>query len=126
QHLGIVPSGNAVSRRACGSLSPGRDLRRGLHVPTVGRILTGDTCRIDQDGIQTLPSDYPTTHSDAEWRRLLSTEAYAVLRRHATERPGTSALLQEKRPGQYHCAGCNRPLFDGATKFESGSGWPSF
>ena len=73
-----------------------------------------------------MPSDDPRTLSDAEWRRRLSTEAYAVLRRHATERPGTSPLLEEKRAGRYLCAGCARPLFDAATKYESGSGWPSF
>jgi peptide-methionine (R)-S-oxide reductase len=49
-----------------------------------------------------------------------------VLRRHATEAPGTSPLLHEKRPGTYRCAGCGKPLFDAGTKYESGSGWPSF
>lgn len=49
-----------------------------------------------------------------------------VLRHHATEPPGSSPLLNEKRPGEYRCAGCGRPLFDAATKYESGSGWPSF
>ncbi len=56
----------------------------------------------------------------------LSDEARHVLWAHGTERPGTSALLAEKRPGTYACAHCGRPLFDAATKFDSGTGWPSF
>ncbi len=64
--------------------------------------------------------------TDAEWRQRLSPEAYKVLRGHGTERAGTSPLNLEKRPGVFHCAGCDLPLFDAATKFESGTGWPSF
>jgi len=58
--------------------------------------------------------------------RTLTPEQERVLRQHATERPGSSPLLDEKREGQYQCAGCGRPLFESATKYESGSGWPSF
>jgi peptide-methionine (R)-S-oxide reductase len=64
--------------------------------------------------------------SDADWKRDLTAEQYRVLRRHGTERAGTSALNAEKREGVYHCAGCGAELFDSATKYESGSGWPSF
>jgi peptide-methionine (R)-S-oxide reductase len=64
--------------------------------------------------------------SDAEWRRRLSPEAYAVLRRQATERPFSSPLVAEKRAGIYMCAGCRLPLFSSAAKYESGTGWPSF
>jgi peptide-methionine (R)-S-oxide reductase len=64
--------------------------------------------------------------SDDEWRRALTREQYAVLRGHETERPGTSPLDKEKRPGTYVCAGCSSPLFSSSTKFESGTGWPSF
>ena len=64
--------------------------------------------------------------TDEAWRERLSPERYAILRRHKTERAGTSALNHEKRPGRFLCAGCGHPLFDTATKFESGSGWPSF
>ena len=64
--------------------------------------------------------------SDAEWRKRLTPEAYNVLRRHSTERPGSSPLNHEKRKGTFACAGCDLPLFDSATKFESGTGWPSF
>ena len=68
----------------------------------------------------------PVAKSDEEWRKELTPEQYRVLRQHGTERAGTSALNQEKRRGVYFCAGCGAPLFDSATKYESGSGWPSF
>ena len=63
-------------------------------------------------------------HSD--WRTLLSPEAYGVLFEEATERPFTSALNQEKRAGTFVCAACFLPLFHSASKFDSGTGWPSF
>lgn len=61
-----------------------------------------------------------------EWRSLLPAEAYAVLFEEATERPGSSPLNQEKRPGTFVCAACYLPLFESAAKFDSGTGWPSF
>jgi peptide-methionine (R)-S-oxide reductase len=64
--------------------------------------------------------------SDEEWHKRLTPQQYAVLRNEATERAGTSPLNKEKRPGQFLCAGCDLPLFDASTKFESGTGWPSF
>jgi peptide-methionine (R)-S-oxide reductase len=64
--------------------------------------------------------------SDAEWRKRLNSAQYDVLRKHGTERPGTSALNNEKRKGTFQCAGCDLPLFSSDTKFESGTGWPSF
>ena len=64
--------------------------------------------------------------SDAEWRKRLTPAQYNVLRNHGTERPGSSALLREHRKGNFVCAGCALPLFPSATKFESGTGWPSF
>lgn len=64
--------------------------------------------------------------TDEEWRQRLSPEQYTVLRKHGTERPGTSPLNDEKRPGVFLCAGCGQPLFASETKYESGSGWPSF
>ncbi len=69
---------------------------------------------------------YPVTRTDAEWRRLLTPEQYAVMRGHGTERPGSCALLHEKRAGAFFCVGCNQPLFRSDLKFESGTGWPSF
>ena len=68
----------------------------------------------------------PATLSDAEWQQRLTPEQFKVLRKHATERAGTSPLNHEKRPGTFVCAGCGTELFDAATKYESGSGWPSF
>jgi peptide-methionine (R)-S-oxide reductase len=64
--------------------------------------------------------------SDSEWRRILTKPQYEVLRLHRTEIPGSSPLNHEKRKGTFACAGCDLPLFDSATKFESGTGWPSF
>jgi peptide-methionine (R)-S-oxide reductase len=69
---------------------------------------------------------YPVQKSDEEWRKELDPMQYQVLRKHATERAGTSPLNFEKRKGEFRCAGCGAPLFDSATKYESGSGWPSF
>ena len=64
--------------------------------------------------------------TEAEWRKQLSPEAYKVLRDHGTERAGSSPLDREKRTGVFHCAGCDLPLFASQTKFDSGTGWPSF
>jgi peptide-methionine (R)-S-oxide reductase len=69
---------------------------------------------------------FPVRKTEAEWKAQLSPEAYRVLRQHGTERPGTSPLNKEKRPGTFACAGCGTALFDAGTKFESGTGWPSF
>ena len=69
---------------------------------------------------------YPVHYSDAEWRARLTPEQYRIMRRHGTEPPGSCALLREKRPGTFVCAGCGQPLFAAETKFESGTGWPSF
>jgi peptide-methionine (R)-S-oxide reductase len=64
--------------------------------------------------------------SEEEWRKRLSREQFAVLRQEGTERPGSSALNAEKRKGTYVCAGCELALFSSETKYESGTGWPSF
>jgi len=64
--------------------------------------------------------------TEAEWKSKLSPQSYSVLREEGTERPWTSPLLEEHRDGSFNCAGCDLPLFDAATKFESGTGWPSF
>ena len=64
--------------------------------------------------------------SDAEWRARLTPEQYRVLRQHGTERPGASPLNGEKREGMFLCAACGETLFSSETKYESGSGWPSF
>ena len=69
---------------------------------------------------------YPVEKTDEEWRRTLTPQQYAVLRQHATEAPGSCALLDEHRAGTFSCAGCHQPLFIAERKFESGTGWPSF
>src|SRR4051812_33317165 len=69
---------------------------------------------------------FVVTHSDAEWQKLLTPEQYAVLRQEGTERPFTSPLLEEHRKGVFGCAGCALDLFASETKFDSGTGWPSF
>lgn len=69
---------------------------------------------------------YPVEKSSEEWRGELTEEQFRVLREHGTERAGTSPLNDEHRPGVFRCRGCGQPLFEASTKFESGSGWPSF
>ena len=69
---------------------------------------------------------FPVKYSDAEWRKRLTAEQYAILRKKGTEVPGTSPLLKEKRRGTFACAGCANPLYSSTTKYESGTGWPSF
>jgi peptide-methionine (R)-S-oxide reductase len=72
------------------------------------------------------PHAFEVTKTDAEWRKVLTADQYRVLRKHDTERAGTSPLNNEHRRGSYHCAGCDLPLYSSETKFESGTGWPSF
>ena len=81
----------------------------------------------------TMPNDgprpaqeFPVTKTDEEWQASLTPKQYSVLRKHDTEYPGTSPLLEEHRDGTFVCAGCGQPLFASDTKYESGSGWPSF
>jgi peptide-methionine (R)-S-oxide reductase len=69
---------------------------------------------------------FSVNHTPAEWRKMLGAERYDVLREAATEQPFSSPLLKEHRRGTFVCAGCARPLFNSSTKFESGTGWPSF
>jgi peptide-methionine (R)-S-oxide reductase len=69
---------------------------------------------------------YPVSKSPEEWRHQLTPEQYYVLREHGTERAGTSPLNNEKRSGTFVCAGCEQDLFASNTKYESGTGWPSF
>jgi len=71
-------------------------------------------------------STYPFVLTDQEWRVKLTPEQYRVMRAHGTERPGSCALLHEKRAGTFSCIGCEQPLFASGGKFESGTGWPSF
>ncbi len=73
-----------------------------------------------------VPTAEPLRLTDDEWRDRLEPLQYAVLRQHGTENPGSSPLNREARRGVFHCAGCDLPLFGSETKFESGTGWPSF
>ncbi|MDO9202430.1 MAG: peptide-methionine (R)-S-oxide reductase MsrB, partial [Hydrogenophaga sp.] len=69
---------------------------------------------------------FPLKKTEAQWRAILSPAAYHVLFDHGTERAGSSPLDAEKRSGTFVCAACHQPLFDAATKYDSGTGWPSF
>lgn len=75
-----------------------------------------------------MPNEAQTgmTKSEEEWRTTLSPDQFYVLRKHGTEPPDSSALNYEKRSGTFSCGGCGQPLFSADTKFESGTGWPSF
>jgi len=97
--------------------------RRGLLGAALGAgaLLVGRSVRGDKPRKR-----FEVEKTDAEWRKLLSPAAYDVLRHEGTERPGTSPLLEEHRRGKFLCAGCALALFSSETKFESGTGWPSF
>src|SRR3954463_4051432 len=94
---------------------------------------TKDIKRMQGDGKPSFPRaprvpspTEPLKLSKEEWRKRLPPQAYGVLREENTERPGSSPLNNEKRPGVFVCAGCGLPLFTSEMKFESGTGWPSF
>jgi len=77
-------------------------------------------------GAKPARQSFPVSKTEAEWRAILRPDAYRVLREHGTERAGSSPLNNEKRAGTFTCAGCGTQLFQADTKFESGTGWPSF
>ncbi len=77
-------------------------------------------------GASTTQGPFEVQKTEEEWRRLLTPAQFNVLRKHGTEYPGSSPLNQEKRKGAFACAGCDLPLFSSDTKYESGTGWPSF
>ena len=82
--------------------------------------------RLFGGGHDAASATYPLQLSEEDWRQRLTPAAFQVLRKHGTERAGTSPLNMEKRVGVFHCAGCDQALFASGTKFESGTGWPSF
>jgi len=90
-------------------------------VPLLGRVNT-----LGANAIQMSDEKFPVSKTDEQWRKELTPEQYKILRGHGTERAFTSPLNAEKRPGRFVCAGCGNPLFSSDTKFESGTGWPSF
>jgi peptide-methionine (R)-S-oxide reductase len=96
-------------------------------------LLGGAALVVGADGIGSLAhfpalaaGTFEVTRTDEEWRRLLTPEQYQVLRKHGTERAGSSALDRELRPGNFECAACDLPVYRSADKFDSGTGWPSF
>src|SRR4051812_42447074 len=101
-------------------------MTRGLLIACSAASLTTAFISTGRTGASADGGTYEVTHTDAEWRKVLTPEQYAVLRQSATERPFTSPLLHEKRVGKFACAGCDLDLFSSTTKFDSGTGWPSF
>lgn len=92
--------------------------RRLFLTTSIAALAIGRTARAE--------GNFEITLSEAEWRARLSPAAYAVLREEDTEPAGSSPLDQEKRAGTFHCAGCDLALFSSETKYDSGTGWPSF
>ncbi|QWC56710.1 peptide-methionine (R)-S-oxide reductase MsrB [Erythrobacter sp. 3-20A1M] len=77
-------------------------------------------------GSEARAQSFPVSMSEAQWRKKLSAREFDVLREEATERPYSSPLLKEKRAGTFLCAGCDNPVYSSKTKYDSGTGWPSF
>jgi peptide-methionine (R)-S-oxide reductase len=94
--------------------------RRGFLAAAAASVL------VARSAVSSAASRFPVEHTPAEWRRILGPQRFAVLRESSTERPFTSTLLNEHRRGTLLCAGCSNALFSSATKFDSGTGWPSF
>ena len=101
--------------------------RRTLGLGAVGAVVAGLGARLFGSTSEAKETHvYPVSYSEAEWKQRLTPEQYRVLRQHGTERARTSPLNAEKRNGTFVCAGCDQPLFTSDTKYESGTGWPSF
>ncbi len=94
--------------------------RRDFALGAAAALLIGSRVRAEKK------MDFEITRTPEEWKERLTPEQFYVLRKHGTERAGTSPLNAEKRRGTFHCAGCDLPLFSSETKYESGTGWPSF
>ncbi len=93
----------------------------------VGAAFAGGVILYGRSGHAAPPTaHFAVNHTPAEWRRMLGDQRYAILREAGTERAFTSPLLNEHRRGTFVCAGCAHPLFSSSSKFESGTGWPSF
>ena len=112
------------------SMKPHARTRRLLLAATglgvVGMVLNRSRLAAASDAGAATRETFEVTHTEPEWRALLSPNAYAVMREEATERAFTSPLDHEKRHGIFACAGCALDLFSSETKFDSGTGWPSF
>ena len=92
----------------------------------VAALATGFATRGGATKAQAAAGTFPVSMSEDEWRKKLTPEQFNVLREQGTERAFTSPLNDEKHAGVFHCAGCDQALFDSRTKFDSGTGWPSF
>lgn len=97
--------------------------RRGLLCSAIGGAVA---LQLGADRAFAASASFPLTLTDAEWRKRLTPDQYKVLREEGTEYPGSSPLLHEKHRGNFACAGCDQEAFSSTTKFESGTGWPSF
>lgn len=93
---------------------------------TVGVAWISNYLLRDSENMATANEKFEITKTDDQWRAILNAEQFRVLRKHGTERAGTSALDKNYSKGTYVCAGCDLPLFTSDTKFNSGTGWPSF
>ncbi|MFS2003489.1 peptide-methionine (R)-S-oxide reductase MsrB [Duganella sp. CT11-25] len=94
---------------------------------TGGAALIAGAAALNWRAVEAAPTPaWEVTRTDAEWRALLSPAQYDILRKGGTERPFSSPLYKEHRAGKFFCAGCQNPLFSSKTKFDSGTGWPSF
>ncbi len=104
-------------------------LRRGLGLALfagAGYSLSSLSRKGDVMAAESTGGTFEITKTEKEWREILTPGQFDILRKHATERPGTSELLHEKRAGIYHCAGCDLAVYDSKTKYDSGTGWPSY
>ena len=106
----------------------GMTRREAIGMAATGALMVGIVGRLGfADRAGAAPTKgFPLQRSDAQWRKMLGAPAYEVLRQEGTERPFTSPLNDEHRAGIFTCAGCAQPLFASQTKFDSGTGWPSF
>jgi peptide-methionine (R)-S-oxide reductase len=100
--------------------------RRDFLAGVAGVAITGSLLRIGMIDDASAAQSFAVSHTEAEWRKLLTPAQFKVLREEGTERAFTSPLLHEERSGKFICAGCDLPVFSSATKFDSGTGWPSF
>jgi peptide-methionine (R)-S-oxide reductase len=100
--------------------------RRSFLVGGGAAAIVGIAVALPGRGADAQPGNFPYRLTDAQWRARLNASQYAVLRRASTERPGSSPLNNEHRRGTFSCAGCGNRLFASTTKFDSGTGWPSF
>lgn len=91
-------------------------------VPALWRSISPTRASVPAKG----ESDFPVRHTQTQWRDQLTEQQFEILRREATEVPGSSSLLAEKRGGTFHCAGCGQAVFRSETKYDSHTGWPSF